>query len=90
MKVITTRKPTVPVFEPVTLTIVLETPQEVQAAYDLGDCSRAIRNTIQRMNAERHIHDVAADSAHELLVRSFYQPLQSLFGQIGAKGGRLI
>lgn len=75
MKVTSTRKPTVPTFEPVTITIVLETAAEVQAAYDVGNWSFQVAGFIQ----EKQPGQASIDAIQKVLAAALFRPLYTLF-----------
>lgn len=77
MKVDIKRNPTKPVFEPVTLTIVLETPEEVQAAYDLGNHGCSVSRGMKQTQAEVSVRHV------DELLDAIYRKVGTVFGKIG-------
>jgi hypothetical protein len=83
MKSSASRNATKPVFEPVTITIVLETAEEVQAAYDLGNWSFQVGAKVSQLQGADNA------SAVKKVAQVFHGHLVALFGCIGDSPKRI-
>jgi hypothetical protein len=77
MKVIVEQK-SPPAFNPVTLTITLDSAAEVQALYDLGNYSLQAARAVDAASTEL----VDQQQMHRVLF-AFYEELGNVFGRIG-------